>query len=235
MPRIPTTNQFVRDGLNTRPVFFGCGTDARPNTTTPLVIYVPNRPWSTASNTSTYQLQYETQQALDIISNSARTLTLNNTLPAGNWSTCLACAFADRAVARGGKERSQKCRDCFQQWCWCVPLFFFFSVPITPRTYTQPTDLFLPPIPFFSRTRDGEFDDTAPSGEYEPVVGALPEFLKNLGATATSAAAPQASQTGTSGATSTGGAERRAGGAGVWTMMGAGVIGAGVVAMGVMW
>ncbi|KAL7409350.1 lysophospholipase catalytic domain-containing protein [Mrakia frigida] len=116
MPAVPSANTFVNTGLNQHPVFFGCSADARPNTTAPLIIYVPNYPWSTASNTSTFQLEYETSQALDIVYNGGRTLTLNNTI--SNWSTCLACALADRAVARGGSERSQTCRDCFGQWCW---------------------------------------------------------------------------------------------------------------------
>lgn len=156
---MPSTNTFVNTGLNQHPVFFGCDANARPNATTPIVIYVPNYPWSSASNTSTYQLEYQTSQALDIIANSARSVTLNNTLGADKWSHCLACAMADRAVARGGQERSQKCRDCFSQWCW-----------------------------------DGKVDDSTPANEYEPIVGTVPEFLKNLGASATAAATPQSTQ-----------------------------------------
>lgn len=48
MPPVPSVNGFINGGLNTRPVFFGCNT-----TDTPIVIYVPNYPWSYASNVST--------------------------------------------------------------------------------------------------------------------------------------------------------------------------------------
>jgi lysophospholipase len=49
MPRVPSVNGFVNGGLNQRPVFFGC--DA--NNTTPIVVYVPNYPWSYYANVST--------------------------------------------------------------------------------------------------------------------------------------------------------------------------------------
>jgi lysophospholipase len=55
-----------------------------------LVVYVPNYPWSFQSNTSTYKLAYEEEEAQALIANGMRTLTLNNTIE--NWSTCLACA-----------------------------------------------------------------------------------------------------------------------------------------------
>jgi len=48
MPDVPSVNGFINGGLNTRPVFFGCN-----NTDTPIIVYVPNYPWSYASNTST--------------------------------------------------------------------------------------------------------------------------------------------------------------------------------------
>jgi hypothetical protein len=142
-PQMPAnTNSWINLGLNTRPTFFGCDAQARPNTTTPIVIYVPNYPWSTFSNVSTYQLEWEQEQVDSVFMNgrspprtaslpglavthanlrpspsaAVRSVTLNDTVE--GWSTCLACAFADRAVARGGQERSQACRDCFGRWCW---------------------------------------------------------------------------------------------------------------------
>jgi lysophospholipase len=48
MPAVPSVNGFINGGLNTRPVFFGCN-----DTDTPIIVYVPNYPWSYASNTST--------------------------------------------------------------------------------------------------------------------------------------------------------------------------------------
>ena len=48
MPQVPSINGFVNGGLNTRPVFFGCN-----ETDKPLIVYVPNYPWSYAANVST--------------------------------------------------------------------------------------------------------------------------------------------------------------------------------------
>ena len=48
MPEVPSENGFINGGLNTRPTFFGCN-----DTTTPLIVYVPNYPWSYDGNTST--------------------------------------------------------------------------------------------------------------------------------------------------------------------------------------
>jgi lysophospholipase len=50
MPRIPSANGFVNGGFNQRPTIFGC--DAQ-NGSTPLIVYVPNYPWSSYANTST--------------------------------------------------------------------------------------------------------------------------------------------------------------------------------------
>lgn len=130
MPTMPESpNTYVNQGLNTRPTFFGCSADARPNSTVPLIIYVPNYPWSTFSNVSTYQLAWEQEQVDSVLMNGARSLTMNNTV--GNWSTCLACALADRAVARAGNERAQVCRDCFSTWCVLINSLGKVS-PLTP-------------------------------------------------------------------------------------------------------
>lgn len=53
MPRVPSTNGFVNGGYNTRPTFFGC----EANGTTPIIVYVPNYPWSYYGNTSTVSLE----------------------------------------------------------------------------------------------------------------------------------------------------------------------------------
>lgn len=63
------TNSWVNLGLNTHPTFFGCDTNARPNTTTPIVVYIPNYPWSTFSNVSTYQLEWEQNQVDSVFMN----------------------------------------------------------------------------------------------------------------------------------------------------------------------
>lgn len=111
MPEVPSTQGFVNGGLNTRPTFFGCN-----DTTTPVIIYIPNYPWSTYSNTSTFQLKYNNSQALDMITNAQRTVGLNGTV--SDWPTCLTCALVDNAVTENGASRSATCQSCFDRWCW---------------------------------------------------------------------------------------------------------------------
>jgi len=67
-PAIPDVNTFVNLGLNKKPAFFGCDFE---NTTapTPLVVYIPNAPYSYLSNVSTFQLDYTHQERGDIIQN----------------------------------------------------------------------------------------------------------------------------------------------------------------------
>ncbi|RDA83223.1 hypothetical protein CP532_5785 [Ophiocordyceps camponoti-leonardi (nom. inval.)] len=52
-PAVPDVNTFVNLGYNSRPTFFGC--DASNQTTpTPLIVYLPNYPYLTFSNISTF-------------------------------------------------------------------------------------------------------------------------------------------------------------------------------------
>lgn len=150
LPTTPTTAAaFLNANLTTRPVFFGCSADPTPSerdVSVPLVISIPNYPWSAWSNTSTLQLEYDDQQAAEVFANGEsylpgppssraealtrpysplllpvratgiRTLTLNGTLGL-DYAQCLACALADRAVVRAGNARSALCTDCFATWC----------------------------------------------------------------------------------------------------------------------
>jgi lysophospholipase len=108
---VPSTNTFVNKGLNTRPVFFGCNA-----TDTPLIIYIPHYPWTAYSNSSTFQLAYEMDEATDQMLSSMRSLTLNGTVP--TWPKCLACALTDRANGFTSENRSAECAECFDTWCW---------------------------------------------------------------------------------------------------------------------
>lgn len=111
MPKVPSTAGFVNGGLNQRPVFFGCNA-----TDTPLIVYVPHYPWSWYSNSSTFQLQYDTPSALKQMESAMRSFTLNGTVP--EWPKCLACAISDRAFGYTAQNRSAECAKCFDTWCW---------------------------------------------------------------------------------------------------------------------
>ena len=111
MPTVPSTTGFVNDGLNQRPVFFGCN-----ETDKPLIVYLPNYPWNVYSNATTYQLEYPVDNAAAIVENGRRSLDLNGTV--SNWPTCLTCALMDRAATENGAARSTECEQCFSTWCW---------------------------------------------------------------------------------------------------------------------
>ncbi|WWC98312.1 phospholipase B [Kwoniella sp. B9012] len=111
MPEVPSENGFINGGYNTRPTFFGCN-----DTTTPLIIYVPSYPWSSAANTSTYQLEYSDEQAREVLYNGMRSFTLNGTVE--TWPKCLACALTDRSFEYTSSNRTAECQSCFDTWCW---------------------------------------------------------------------------------------------------------------------
>ncbi|WVQ63560.1 uncharacterized protein L199_001713 [Kwoniella botswanensis] len=111
MPKVPTANGFINGGLNTRPTFFGC-----ENTTTPLIVYIPQFPWTYYSNKSTFQLDFDLHAAKQTMLNGMRSLTLNSTVP--TWPKCLSCALTDRAFAYTSQNRTDECKKCFDDFCW---------------------------------------------------------------------------------------------------------------------
>merc|ERR1711881_741069 len=60
-PSIPAQNTFGNLGLNNRPTFFGCNS-SNTSSTTPLIVYLPNSPYTYHSNVSTFQLEYTKEQ-----------------------------------------------------------------------------------------------------------------------------------------------------------------------------
>ncbi|SPO21832.1 probable lysophospholipase (lpl) [Ustilago trichophora] len=123
-PVMPDTNTVVNRGLNTRPVFYGCSpttniTNANSsfnNTKTPLIVYLPNYPYSTLANVSTYQLDYSNSLAQGVIDNSVDMATLGGA--DSQWPTCLACAILQRGFERSNTPRPEVCTQCLNKWCW---------------------------------------------------------------------------------------------------------------------
>ncbi|WRT70849.1 uncharacterized protein IL334_007848 [Kwoniella shivajii] len=111
MPEVPTSNGFINGRLNTRPTFFGC-----EDQTTPLIVYIPQYPWTYYSNKSTFQLEYDDHSSLETMLNGMRSLTLNNTVP--TWPRCLSCALTDRSFSYTSHNRSDVCAQCFKTFCW---------------------------------------------------------------------------------------------------------------------
>ena len=109
-PRVPSdTNTFVNQGLNNRTTFFGCN-----QTGVPLIVYIPNHPYTAYTNFSTFKLSYEDIEINSFLNNAMQEATGNGT----NLPTCLACALTSRALQRAGIAQSDQCEACFTQYCW---------------------------------------------------------------------------------------------------------------------
>lgn len=116
-PAIPDQNTFVNLGLNTRPTFFGCNSSNLTGPA-PLVVYVPNYPYSAMSNVSTFTLSYNDTQRDDIILNGYEVATMANSTRDGNWTACVGCAILARSFERTGTTLPSICTQCFSNYCW---------------------------------------------------------------------------------------------------------------------
>lgn len=116
-PTIPDQNTIVNLGLNSRPTFFGCNASNLTGPA-PLIVYLPNHPYSTFSNTSTFQLSYSNTERDNIILNGYEVVTMANSTLDGNWSTCVGCAILSRSFERTNTPVPDICSDCFQRYCW---------------------------------------------------------------------------------------------------------------------
>jgi lysophospholipase len=116
-PSVPDQNTFVNLGLNTRPTFFGC--DASNLTgPAPLIVYIPNAPYNTQSNVSTFTMSYSDDQRNSIIENGYNVGTMGNGTLDSEWPACVACAVLSRSFTRTGTAVPSACTDCFNRYCW---------------------------------------------------------------------------------------------------------------------
>lgn len=119
-PYVPSTEEFVKQGLNKRPTFFGC--DAQNLTdlayTPPLVVYIPNTEYSFASNTSTFQLNYKLEDRFSMIQNGYEAMTMGNFTKDPDFLGCISCAIMRRKQESLDVELPQECEQCFSTYCW---------------------------------------------------------------------------------------------------------------------
>jgi lysophospholipase len=116
-PSIPDYNTFINLGLNNRPTFFGC--NASNNTgPTPLIVYIPNAPYITYSNQSTFTLSYNNTFRNAIIENGYDVATQGNGTVDSEWPTCMACAVLSRSFDKTGETVPAACTTCFDRYCW---------------------------------------------------------------------------------------------------------------------
>ncbi|KAJ6117041.1 hypothetical protein N7512_006766 [Penicillium capsulatum] len=118
-PSVPDKNTFVNLGLNTRPTFFGCNS-SNLTSPAPLVVYLPNYPYTTFSNKSTFQMEYNLTERDDVIRNGYNVVTVGNGTRDGysDWSACAGCAILSRSFDRTGTEIPSVCVQCFRKYCW---------------------------------------------------------------------------------------------------------------------
>ncbi|KAK2073754.1 hypothetical protein P8C59_008005 [Phyllachora maydis] len=123
-PAVPDTNTMVNLGLNNRPTFFGC--DAADATALapgaprppPLLVYLPNAPYTTASNVSTFDPSYAPAQRDAIIANGFAGATQGRGALDPAWPACVACAALSRSLARTRTPPPPVCVACFARYCW---------------------------------------------------------------------------------------------------------------------
>ena len=118
-PSIPDQNTFVNLGLNQRPTFFGCDPENMTETgLAPLIVYVPNNPYVTFSNVSTFDPDYNTTQRNAIIQNGYDVATMGNFTIDPEWGVCLGCAILSRSWYKTNTTAPEACRNCFDRYCW---------------------------------------------------------------------------------------------------------------------
>ncbi|KAH6683622.1 lysophospholipase [Plectosphaerella plurivora] len=114
-PEVPDQNSFVNLGLNQRPTFFGCEGN---ETSGPLIVYIPNAPYTFQSNVSTFDLSYSNEERDRIIQNGYNVATMGNGTVDAGWLSCVGCAVLARSMARTGNQPPSVCVDCFSRYCW---------------------------------------------------------------------------------------------------------------------
>ena len=119
-PPIPDQNTFVNLKLNTRPTFFGCNASniTAQGDLPPLIVYLPNHPYSFMSNVSTFEMEYEREVRDAIIENGYNVATMANGTIDSEWSACAACAIVRRGEERRRMNQTDQCRRCFERYCW---------------------------------------------------------------------------------------------------------------------
>ncbi|KAH7017943.1 acyl transferase/acyl hydrolase/lysophospholipase [Microdochium trichocladiopsis] len=131
-PRIPSAETFINLGLNRRPTAFGYNagivtsngtTNSGSSTVTgpvryPLIVYVPNTPYTALSNVLTFQMSYDAATRNDIIQNGYNVATIGNGTIDSSWPTCVGCFVLQRSLVRSGAAIPTACQACYRRFCY---------------------------------------------------------------------------------------------------------------------
>ncbi|XBW34739.1 hypothetical protein QEN19_000306 [Hanseniaspora menglaensis] len=117
-PFVPNTTVFVDESLNEKTVFFGCNSTLLSELShiPPVVVYIPNKEYTYASNTSTFKLSYTDEETLGMIENGYTAAYQNN--DDSSYATCISCAVILRSQQRLDISPSEECQSCFDKYCW---------------------------------------------------------------------------------------------------------------------
>ncbi|KXH45937.1 lysophosphoplipase A [Colletotrichum simmondsii] len=115
-PRIPDVATLVTQNLTKQPTFFGC--DAATSPPTPLVLYLPNSPWSGYSNFSFFKSSFTDNEFDLTVDNAFNLATYGNGTMDAAWPACLACATIRGSLIRAGVDLPEQCQECFRRHCW---------------------------------------------------------------------------------------------------------------------
>ncbi|KAH7200437.1 acyl transferase/acyl hydrolase/lysophospholipase [Fusarium oxysporum] len=113
-PKIPDVNTIVAQNLSFQPTFFGCNASS----STPLLLWLPNAPWTGYTNYSYAQTQFTTNQVDIALENAFQVATYGNGSVDENWPACLACAAIKGSLRRLDIEMPKQCEQCFERHCW---------------------------------------------------------------------------------------------------------------------
>ncbi|KAI9712794.1 MAG: Lysophospholipase 1 [Bogoriella megaspora] len=116
-PSIPDQNTFINLGLNSRPTFFGCNA-SNYTSPPPLIVYLPNEPYSFNSNISTFDLSVNNSVRDAVIQNGYNVVTQANATRDAQWPTCVGCAILRRSTERTGTDLPEACNQCWDRYCW---------------------------------------------------------------------------------------------------------------------
>ncbi|KAK1699957.1 lysophosphoplipase A [Colletotrichum godetiae] len=115
-PKIPDVATLVTQNLTKQPTFFGC--DAAKSPPTPLVLYLPNSPWSGYSNFSFFKSSFTDNEFDLTVDNAFNLATYGNGTVDAAWPACLACATIRGSLIRAGIDLPDQCQECFRRHCW---------------------------------------------------------------------------------------------------------------------
>lgn len=116
-PHVPGKDTFLNLGLNTRPSFFGCNA-TNSSSPSPLIVYLPNHPYVYASNISTFQMAISSPERDAMVENGWALATQLNATRDPDWPACVGCAMLARSFHRTNTSVPEKCRQCFDRYCW---------------------------------------------------------------------------------------------------------------------